>query len=62
MRTRDVAMAAAAVGPGRKTTERGLRVSESGRLAGWVGRHAEAQWGSGEGGPKGGEERAGQPG
>jgi hypothetical protein len=48
--------AAAAVGPGRKTTGRGPRVGERGWLAGWVGRQAKAQRGNGEGSPKGGEE------
>jgi hypothetical protein len=50
---------AVAVGLGRKMTGWGPRVSERGGLAGWADQQAEAQRGSGEGSPKGGEERAG---
>jgi hypothetical protein len=53
----EAAMAAVAIGLGRKTTRRGPDVSERGQFAGWASRQAEAQQGSGEGGPKGGEQR-----
>jgi hypothetical protein len=56
---REAAAQAAAVSPGRRTTGQGLRVGERGRLAGWAGGQAEAQRGSEEGGPNGGEGRAG---
>jgi hypothetical protein len=49
-----------AVGPGRKTTEQGLRVSDRERLAGWADRQAGAQRLSEEGGAKGVEDRAGR--
>jgi hypothetical protein len=54
----EAAVVAVAVGLGRKMTGWGPRVSERGRLAGWADQQAEAQRGSGEGSPKGGEERA----
>jgi hypothetical protein len=57
VRACEAAAAPVSIGPGRKTIGRGPCVNERGRLVGWVGRQAEAQRGSWEGGPNGGEGR-----